>query len=303
LVRVFLWTILWALVILRHPLMGAEVQPAVSANEQAEACPNCGSGFLGKFCYKCGEKWSHRHDLKLGHFAGHAIHELTHVDAKVFATFRYLFTRPGYLTVEYVEGRRSRYMKPLSLFLLACALMFLADSIHPRSLYNVYWLTQQDKTGKMDAAWEKLAKKTHQPKELVIERVQERIHRVTTIVQFVNVLGMAVVLLALYRKRYFVEHLVLAFHFLAFVYLASVLLWSIDFLPIAGEKLHWPVLLFKFALFVAYLTLAVRRVYQQSTGLSLVKAVVTFMCVQLVLIVTPIVTIVAAVVAAANAHT
>jgi hypothetical protein len=154
----------------------------------------------------------------------------------------------------------------------------------------------------MDAAWEKLAKKTHQPKELVIERVQERIHSVTTAVQFANVLSMALVLLALYRKRYFVEHLVLAFHFLAFVYLASVLLWSVDFLPIAGEKLTWPVLLFKLVLFTGYLTFALRRVYREGTALSVAKAVVIFACVQLVLIITPIVTLVAAVVAAAKAH-
>jgi hypothetical protein len=282
--------------------MGAEVQPAVAANEQAEACPNCGSGFLGKFCYTCGEKWSHREDLALGHFAAHAFHEVTHLDAKVFATFRYLFTRPGYLTAEYVEGRRSRYMKPLSLFLVACALMFLADSIHPRSVYNVDWLTKQDKAGRMDALWERLAKKTHQPKELLVERVQERIHRVTTAVQFANVLSMALVLLVLYRKRYFVEHLVLAFHFLAFVFLASVLLWSVDFLPIAGAKLTWPVLLFKMVLFTGYLAFALRRVYREGTALSVAKAVVIFACVQLVLIITPIVTLVAAVAAAANAH-
>ena len=98
------------------------------------------------------------------------------------------------------------------------------------------------------------------------------------------------------------EHLVLAFHFLAFVYLASVLLWSVDFLPILGVKLYWPVLLFKLVLFTGYLAFALRRVYRQGTALNVVKAVVIFACVQLVLIVTPIVTLVAAVVAAANAH-
>jgi hypothetical protein len=125
---------------------------------------------------------------------------------------------------------------------------------------------------------------------------------VTTAVQFANVLGMAVVLLVLYRKRYFVEHLVLSFHFLAFVYLASVLLWSVDFLPIPGGKLYWPIFVFKFALFVGYLSVALHRVYRQGTALSVVKAVVAFTCVQLVLIITPIVTLVAAVVAAATAH-
>lgn len=282
--------------------MASTIQPQPALDATAELCPSCQTQLQGTFCHSCGEKQFHQKELGIRHFASHALHELTHLDTKVFATVRYLFTRPGYLTVEYVEGRRTRYMKPLSLFLVACALMFLADSIHPRSPYNVDWLAKQDKSGKIDAVWERLAKKKHQPKELVVEGVQARIHRVTTAVQFANVLGMAVVLLVLYRKRYFVEHLVLSFHFLAFVYLASVLLWSVDFLPIPGGKLYWPIFVFKFALFVGYLSVALHRVYRQGTALSVVKAVVAFTCVQLVLIITPIVTLVAAVVAAATAH-
>ncbi|HEY7404657.1 MAG TPA: DUF3667 domain-containing protein [Candidatus Angelobacter sp.] len=230
----------------------------------------------------------------------HAVHELTHVDAKFFATVRYLFTRPGFLTTEYIAGRRSRYMKPLSLFLAAVALLFLADSIHPLSVYNIQWLAQQDKQGKMNAAWEKLAAKKHVPKEVIVERVQERIHRVVTAVQFVNVVGMAAILWLMYRKRYFVEHLIMALHYLAFVELCSLLSWPVS--SIIGSTGR-PALIFsllKMVLFVAYLFLAFRRVYQQKKGLSLAKAVTTFVCLQLVLVLTPIVTLVGAVIAAAR---
>lgn len=280
--------------------MAAEAQPAPAAHEQAEACPACGSAFLGKFCYSCGEKWSHHDDLALGHFAAHAFHEVTHLDAKVFATLRYLFTRPGYLTVEYVAGRRSRYMKPLNLFLMAVALLFLADSIHPLSVYNVQWLTQQDKQGKINAAWEKLAAKKHLPKEVIVERVQERIHRVVTAVQFANVFGMAVILWLMYRKRYFVEHVIMALHYLAFVELCSILSWPVS--SIFGSTGR-PALIFslvKIVVFVTYMFFALHRVYQQKEGITLVKAVTTFVCLQLVLILTPILTLAGAVAAAAT---
>jgi hypothetical protein len=280
--------------------MAAEAQPAAAANQQAEACPTCGSGFLGEFCYSCGEKWSHRDHLALGHFAAHAFHEVTHLDAKVFATIRYLFTRPGYLTVEYVAGRRSRYMKPLNLFLLAVGLLFLADSIHPLSVYNIQWLMKQDKQGTIDAAWAKLAAKKHLPKEVIVERVQERIHRVVTAVQFVNVLGMATILLLMYRKRYFVEHIIMALHYLAFVEFCALLSWPVtSVIGVTGR----PSLIFsllKMVLFTTYLFFAFRRVYQQSKGISAIKAVTTFACLQLVLILTPVVTLVGAVVSAAR---
>jgi len=191
-------------------------------------------------------------------------------------------------------------MKPLNLFLMAVALLFLADSIHPLSVYNLEWLTKQDKQGRINAAWEKLAAKKHLPKEVIVERVQERIHRVVTAVQFANVFGMAVILWLMYRKRYFVEHLIMALHYLAFVELCSILSWPVS--SIFGSQGR-PVLIFsllKAVVFITYLFFAFRRVYSQKTGITLAKAVTTFVCLQLVLILTPIMTLAGAIVAAAR---
>jgi Protein of unknown function (DUF3667) len=279
--------------------LAADAKPAMAVTEEADVCASCGTGLQGRFCSRCGEKKLHDHEFALRHFAAHALHELTHLDAKVFTTVRYLFTRPGYLTTEYIAGRRSRYMKPLSLFLVAVALMFLADSIHPQSVYNMQWIMKRDKDGKMNAAWEKLAAAKHQPKELIIEQVQERIHRVVTVVQFANVLGMAAILLLMYRKRYFVEHVVIAFHYLAFLYLCSILSWPLDAIVGSGWK-HLVISLLKLAVWIWYLFLALRRVYRQKAAITWVKAIVTYAWVQLVLILTPIVTLAGAVVAAAK---
>jgi len=280
--------------------MAANAQTAPAVSQPAEACPSCSIELQGKFCHKCGEKEFHTHDLSVRHFAAHALHEITHLDTKVFATVRNLFFRPGFLTAEYIAGRRARYMQPLSLFLLSVALLLFADSIHPLSVYNMQWLMQQDKNRKMDAAWEKLAAKKHQTKEMIIEKVQERIHRVVTAVQFFNVVGMALILRLMYRRRYFVEHLVMALHFLAFVELCVVLSWPVhSVIGDTGARSQIFSLL-KIILFISYLFFAFRRVYQQRAGVTFTKAVVTFVCVQLVLIVTPILTLVGAIMAAAK---
>ena len=280
--------------------MATSPQHAPAVSQPAEACPSCSIDLQGKFCHKCGEKEFHTHDLTVRHFAGHALHEITHLDSKVFATLRNLFLRPGFLTAEYIAGRRARYMQPLNLFLLSVALLLFVDSIHPLSVYNMHWLMQQDKNKKMDAAWAKLAAKKHETKEVLIEKIQEKIHRVVTAVQFFNVVGMALILWLMYRRRYFVEHLVMALHFLAFVELCAVLSWPV--LSVIGDTGIRPQIFscLKIILFIAYLFFAFRRVYQQRAGITFTKAVAAFVCVEVVLIVTPMLTLVGAIVAAAK---
>jgi len=276
----------------------ASIQPATVV--ETEVCPSCSAELRGRFCHHCGEKHRQQEELALKHFALHALHELTHLDSKVFATLRYLFSRPGYLTLEYLTGRRSLYMKPLSLFLLACALYFLADSYFPRSAYDVHWATSQDKSGKVDAAWAKLAAKKHLPKEVVVERIQDRIHKISTVMQFATVLVLAAILALLYHKRYFVEHLVFAFHFFSFTFLATALLRPATFfLPVYS----WASYLTSGAVavvYMAYLFLALRRVYRQSAGLTLVKSLLAYVVAWLILLVTQLVTLVAGIVAAAK---
>jgi hypothetical protein len=264
----------------------ASVQPAPVV--ETAACPSCGTELKGKFCHGCGEKHRHEEELALKHFALHALHEFTHLDSKVFATLRYLFSRPGYLTQEYVAGRRSLYMKPLSLFLVVCALYFLADSYFPRSAYDVYWVTSQDKSGNLDRAWTTLATKKHLPKEVVLERVQARIHKLSTAMQFANVLVIAGILALLYHKRYFVEHLVFAFHFMSFTYLVGALdrpaIFMLDIYSLASYLITGAATVVYFV----YLFFALRRVYQQSTGLTLLKGLLTLVVTWVALVATQV---------------
>ena len=92
----------------------------------------------------------------------------------------------------------------------------------------------------------------------------------------------------------------MAFHFLAFLYLCTILSWPLDPIRGGGGKRSLIISLLKIAVFAWYLVFGLRRVYQQKAAITWVKAIVTYTCVQLVLIVTPIATLVGAVVAAAK---
>ncbi|MCC7466511.1 MAG: DUF3667 domain-containing protein [Saprospiraceae bacterium] len=101
-----------------------------------ESCPTCGAAFVGQFCHSCGEKRIAASDLSLRYYAQTLLADFTHLDSKLFRTIRLLLTRPSALSEAYVTGRRSRYIKPLQVFLLVNLVFFLVfssnDAFAPR---------------------------------------------------------------------------------------------------------------------------------------------------------------------------
>ena len=50
------------------------------------------------------------------------------IDSRLFITLKHLITKPGFLTLEYWEGRRTKYLPPLKLYLVLSVLYFFVIS-------------------------------------------------------------------------------------------------------------------------------------------------------------------------------
>lgn len=61
----------------------------------------------------------------MGHLAHDFWHEVTHLDGKIWRSFRALLLQPGLLTQQYWEGRHGRWMRPLRIFLIVPALSLI----------------------------------------------------------------------------------------------------------------------------------------------------------------------------------
>lgn len=94
----------------------------------AERCASCGAPLAGPFCHRCGERRLGPDDLTVRHFVAEGWEAFTDLDNKLARTLRRLVARPGFLTNEYLAGRRTPYVRPLQLFLLMNLLYFLALS-------------------------------------------------------------------------------------------------------------------------------------------------------------------------------
>jgi hypothetical protein len=91
-----------------------------------EICVNCGAQLTGLFCANCGQKRFVESDRRLGHLTHQLISSATDLDGRVWRTLRALLFNPGLLSREYFEGRRARWLSPVSLFFAASVLYFVA---------------------------------------------------------------------------------------------------------------------------------------------------------------------------------
>src|SRR5208283_4811746 len=80
-------------------------------------CLNCHHTLTGKYCSYCGQSAA-THKINV-HFLWHDIqHGLLHIDKGILYTTKELFTRPGHSIREFIEGKRVRHFKPISLVLV-----------------------------------------------------------------------------------------------------------------------------------------------------------------------------------------
>ncbi|HKU86112.1 MAG TPA: DUF3667 domain-containing protein [Casimicrobiaceae bacterium] len=99
-------------------------KPAVGTRPPAsERCRNCGALISGNFCANCGQETA----VALppaGRFLREAAGRYVALDGRLWRTVGALLFRPGFLTSEYLAGRRRRYVRPSRLFVALSILMF-----------------------------------------------------------------------------------------------------------------------------------------------------------------------------------
>ena len=107
-------------------LAGAIERPTGHAGDAEGNCTDCGRPVEGRFCANCGQP-THVHRSLL-HLGEEMLHGVLHFDARIWRTLPLLAINPGRLTREWVQGRRTRYVSPLAMFLFTVFLMFFVFS-------------------------------------------------------------------------------------------------------------------------------------------------------------------------------
>jgi hypothetical protein len=271
--------------------VGTDTQPTTPASQAV--CGDCGAPLYGPFCSQCGERTIDRHSLTLSHFLKHnVLHELSHVDGKIFRTFRYLVFRPGFLSAEYFAGRRRRYVNPVRLLLtclLVLALLARTGSMTmslgklklnllppgPPSAETIdETIAKLDVFGILNSLMEKESRSKDLKTPAAVEKFNHELKTYATALSFCNVLLLSAFLAIFYRRRrsLYVEHLIFSLHLASFVLLFSILptpLFWVLVLVFKGSALKTAAGILAFLLLsveMIYLYKALLRFYRPETA-------------------------------------
>jgi hypothetical protein len=253
-------------------------------------CLNCGERVEQHYCPNCGQEHTTT-IVPIGDLLRDILDEFLLLDSKILRTLQPLLMRPGFLTNEYIAGRRARYVSPFRLYFVISAIYFLAFSF---AHYDVtvmrglaYGLEQAHHaheehaasapammsmahmsgemhtahSGSETSADSDRARRHH----LAVERTSDWFLKNQSLFTFLLVPIAALLLKLLYfsTRRLYIEHLVFAVHVQSLLF--TLLLPAL--LPY-GRNLTY---VLAFGLSALYLFVAMRTVYRQSVASTLAR--------------------------------
>jgi len=224
-------------------------------------CLNCNRSLDAefKFCPSCGQE--NRTKLSFKDLMADFLEELFTYDSKIFKSILPLMVEPGRLTLEFNAGKRKQYIPPLRMYIVASIVFFLMFSFSsPGEI--------AEGSGESDAFWD----------DFFVNQLSKLFFFLLPFFAFM------LHLLYLKQKRGYLEHFIFALHYHSFVYVVlSFYLLVSQFLSdylLVNEVL----ITLCAASFLAYLVIAIKKVYQQSLIATLFKFMLLIISYAVVLI-------------------
>ncbi|MFA6457535.1 MAG: DUF3667 domain-containing protein [Bacteroidota bacterium] len=265
--------------------------------DEKRICKNCSAELFGEFCSSCGQRDKDIH-VPVKELASEFIDVLPAFDRRLIRSLKPLLFAPGFLTMEYLSGKRKQYISPFKLYFVISFVFFLLSSLMDEanerkqavidgvqetqakrekgdstfvsvSAPSGLTFTVKDSTKAGDVFGPKMISALRKVKEnpsLMFDKIRE--HRPKIIFLLMPVFALLLKLLYIRSKTLYIKHLVFSFYFHSVIF--SMLL-LIDLFEMTGlPMLDYLAIPLYFGIPVN-LYYGLKRVYGQSGWKTFVK--------------------------------
>jgi hypothetical protein len=264
---------------------------------ETRQCLNCGELLFGIYCMKCGQK-DVSYSKSLGSVLSVFFESWFSLDNRTLRSVFPLFFRPGYLSTQFVAGKRMSFASPFKLYLFSSICYFflfntslsIDDKAYDNSLFNKQTEKAEDQENTYDANLHSrngdtiyLRNTSMTSNVTKSNKFADRISvnlknpdklRRSLLKGFSYMVFALMPLFALLlkwimgeKKKYYFDHLVLTVHFHAF----ALLFFSL--LLLAKITLGLTVAFYLFPVVVIYLFVSVKQFHNESWAKSIAKSI------------------------------
>jgi len=270
---------------------------------QPQGCPNCGSLLVTEFCAQCGQENKDYH-ISLLRLIGDFLGDTFNFDTRLTNSIKPLLFKPGFLTREYMDGRRARYVSPLRTYLFVSIVFFTlaaisnepeshgirapaatsesaaVDNVEDKGL-NIGTSVDEkalkeleDSPGWISGTIEKLVENGKLARSSPRLFIQQMLSNLSlAMLCLLPVYALFLKLLYAFSRRYYMEHLIFALHVHAFtLFIFSIMMiwsqWIVTYLPFDTPGLLTTAIIFYVLLYPWF---ALRRNYSQGWWMTTAK--------------------------------
>lgn len=196
----------------------------MSLPSEETQCLNCEATLVGKFCHSCGQKMLEPSERTFKHFVFQFFGSAFFLENNFLKNIWTLLVKPGKLSLDFMEGRRKRWMPPFSLFFLINIFYFWYT---PFSDFNLT-LREHMNVSPYSVFATALVNDYVDSNPVRLEEFAERFNKKSStyvnslIVLHVPLLASFLSLLFYKKRYYFADHFIFALHFLGYILLITL---------------------------------------------------------------------------------